>query len=268
MGCGKPQKEASEEDIVLARAHNRVLHQSEVADLIPPGLNREDSALRVNAHIERWVREALLMHEAERNIPKDLNIDQLVRDYRASLVLHNYEQQLILNTMDSTIAREQLQAHYEEHKNQYSLQEDIAQLYFLRIPLELEEKAELEELWKNIQNENTRAELAGLCREFQIDCFLEDERWVPKKDAVRLFPEGTLSEANLRSGQSFRQTDSLFQYHMHIKSTLATGEISPLPYIEGQIKQVILHRRQLNILEERAEELYELESRRGNVEIY
>jgi len=86
---------AKEGDKVLAQVYNKVLYQSNLVDVIPESSTPEDSALIVKAYLQRWVREQLLMYEAERNIPKDLNIDKLVRDYRASLVRFNFEEQII-----------------------------------------------------------------------------------------------------------------------------------------------------------------------------
>ncbi len=75
--------------------------------MFPPG---EDSSLIINAYVERWIRETLLLLEAERNIPSDLNIDKLVRDYRASLVRHSYEQFLVEQLLDSTVTKAELEA--------------------------------------------------------------------------------------------------------------------------------------------------------------
>ncbi len=73
------------DDQLLAQVYNKNLYASELADVVPEGTNPTDSSLLVTAFVQRWIRDQLLMYEAERNIPKDLNIDELVRDYRASL---------------------------------------------------------------------------------------------------------------------------------------------------------------------------------------
>lgn len=267
-GCQKTTQPRDASDELLARVYNRYLYQSEIQDLFPPGQNPEDSLLRANAQIERWVRDALLMHEAERNIPKDLNIDQLVRDYRASLVLHNYEQQLILSTLDSIITQEELEVYYRSNKDQYPLEQPLLLPSFLVIPLALEARSELEGLWNAIDENGNREELKGLCDEFGIDCLLDNSVWMTEQEVIRLFPEGALQPEQLIPGKSHRTTDSLYVYHLAIAETLSSGDVSPLPVIEDQIRMVIIHKRRLNILEERAEDLYDLESRRGNVEIY
>ena len=66
-----------------------------------------------------------LMYEAERNIPKDLNIDELVRDYRASLVRFNFEEQLIAEKLDSSVSEAETKAFYENNKDQFQLESTI-----------------------------------------------------------------------------------------------------------------------------------------------
>ena len=77
--------------------------------MIYDGVSPEDSTLIINAYVERWVREQLLMQKAEENIPKDLNLNKLVNDYRESLILNNYERLLIESLLedggDAAVAR-------------------------------------------------------------------------------------------------------------------------------------------------------------------
>ena len=101
--CQPVDQQQDINDRLLAQVYNKSLFQSELEGMFPPDSSPEDSALIVNSYIERWVRESLLMHEAERNIPKDLNIAVLVRDYRASLIRHNYDKLLVELQLDSTI---------------------------------------------------------------------------------------------------------------------------------------------------------------------
>ena len=257
-----------EGDKMLARVYNRYLYTSEIQDFFPPGQNQEDSILRANAQIERWVRDALLMHEAERNIPKDLNIDKLVRDYRASLILHNYEQQLIQSALDSVVTKNELQAYYDNNKDQYPLEENILLLEYLKIPNDLETRPELETLWNALDENGNREELKGLCEVYGLEYLLDTTSWINETQASNLLPESAENPATLMAGKPFSTSDSLFTYYVVVMKILPAGEISPLPFIEDQIRMVILHRRRLNILEDRAEDLYDLESRRGNLEIF
>ena len=88
--CSPVEEPPVEDDVVLAKVFNKTLYLSELEGMMPTAISREDSINFINAEVERWAREAVPMQEAEKNIPSDLNIDGLVRDYRASLVRHNY----------------------------------------------------------------------------------------------------------------------------------------------------------------------------------
>ena len=122
--CGGGDK-AKANDQPLAQVYNKTLYLSELDGVVPEGVSKEDSALILSAYAQRWVREQLLMYEAERNIPKDLNIDELVRDYRASLVRFNFEEQIIAEKLDSTVSEAETKAFNENNKDQFQLESTI-----------------------------------------------------------------------------------------------------------------------------------------------
>ncbi|MDF1867360.1 MAG: hypothetical protein P1U70_21170, partial [Saprospiraceae bacterium] len=122
------------DDRQLAQVYNKTLYLSEMAGMIPEGMTSEDSTLIIEAYVNRWIKDAVLMHEAERNYPKDLDIDKLVRDYRASLVRLNYEQTMVQQSLDSIITEEELNDFYENNKAQYQLETPIMKCQFIKIP--------------------------------------------------------------------------------------------------------------------------------------
>jgi hypothetical protein len=123
--CGDSDNPPKEGDQLLAKVYNKTLYRSELDGIVPEGSTPNDSILMVTAYAQRWVRDQLLMYEAERNIPKDLNIDQLVRDYRASLVRYNYEEQIISERLDSTVSETELREYYESNTDQFQLESTI-----------------------------------------------------------------------------------------------------------------------------------------------
>ena len=92
----------------------------------------KDSLAIIQAYIERWTRDTLLLNEAEQNIPSDLNIDKLVRDYRASLIRHNYEKRWWNNIWTLPSPRNNSWNFYEANKEQYQLETPIMRCYFIK----------------------------------------------------------------------------------------------------------------------------------------
>lgn len=262
-----PVEEERQGDPLLAKVHNKSLYLSELDGMIPEGTTSKDSALIINAYLERWTREALLLYEAERSIPKDLNIDKLVRDYRASLIRHNYEQILVEQWLDSTISKAELTAFYEKNKLQYQLETPIMRCYFIKVPLPVPEADELRRLWNSRDLADT-SKLVAYCNRYAEAHLLEDSTWYKVGDIAGEMPKGTLTADNVSAKKDFSQRDGNYQYYLKVFEVKNQKEIAPLAYIEGQARKVILHNRKIKLLEDIKEEMYDLEMRRNNIHIY
>lgn len=262
-----PADEGEGEDRLLAKVHNKSLYLSELDGMFPEGTTGRDSTLIINAYLERWIREALLLHEAERNIPKDLNIDKLVRDYRASLIRHNYEQILVEELLDSTITKQELTAFYEKNKEQYQLETPIMRCYFIKVPLPVPKADELRRLW-NSRDTADKRRLIDYCNSYAGAHLLEDSVWYKVEDIALEMPRGTLTADNVSAKKDFSQRDGNYQYYLKVFEVKNRKEIAPLAYIEGQARKVILRNRKVKLLEDIKEEMYELEARRNNIQIF
>lgn len=260
--CSKQQAEKTG-DIPLARVFNKTLYLSDMEGMFPPDA---DSALIINSYIERWIREALLLHEAERNIPSDLNIDKLVRDYRASLVRHSYEQFLVEQLLDSTVTQQELQAFYENNKEQYQLETPIMRCFFIKMPRPVYQIDELRRLW-NSERPEDYAGLVKYCSEFAESHLLEDSTWHKVEDIAAELPAGLLSADNPGGKREITLRDDQYEYFLRILELKNRQEIAPFSYIEEQARRFILRSRIDKLLEEKKNDMYDIEIRKGNVEI-
>ena len=143
VSCNTSEETATESDRLLAKVGNKTLYISEMAGMFPPGLSSQDSAQVLELFVSRWVREAAILNEAEQNIPPDLNINELVRDYRASLVRNNYEKILVEQRLDSIITQEELESFYQENQLLYELETPIVRCQFIKVPLPIPERNQL-----------------------------------------------------------------------------------------------------------------------------
>ena len=251
---------------MLAKVYNKSLYISDMKGLIPEGMTSEDSTLIIEAYVNRWVRDAVLMHEAERNLPGDLDIDRLVRDYRASLIRHNYEQTMVEQALDSTITDEVLNDFYEKNKAQYQLETPIMKCQFIKVAQDAPDLNKLQ-LWWNSREEGDLEMMRVWC-ENHATVFQLDTIWQEVKDIAAYMPPGTLTVDNVNSKREFTQRDDQFRYFFRLIDLVSKREIAPLSYIEGQASKVILHKRKLDILAGMKEKMYEEALRKNNVKIY
>jgi hypothetical protein len=250
-------------DKALARVYNKTLYLSELEGMFPEGM---DSSLVINAYVERWIRETLLLNEAERNIPSDLNIDRLVRDYRASLVRHSYEQFLVEQLLDSVVTREELESFYENNKEQYQLETPIMRCHFLKVPLPVYKSDDLRRWWNSDKPEDN-ARLIRYASEFAQLHHLEDSTWHKLEGIAAELPAGILSADNLGSKREITLRDDQFEYYLRILEIKNSRDIAPFSYVEHQARRLILSGRMDKLIEEKKNDMYELEFRKGNIEI-
>ncbi len=264
--CSSSEKKAKS-DRLIAKVYNKSLFQSELDALIVEGIAPEDSVQIVNAYIEKWAREAVMMNEAEKYVPKDLNIDELVRDYRASLIRHNYEKLLVETTLDSTINETELNEYYEENKEQFKLKEPIIRCRFVKVAKPAEDWREFEKWWKS-DSEEDYIKILDYCSRNAAIYMLNDSIWYNLDDVSQYLPKGQLTQANYKSKKDINTEDNEFEYLLKVFDHTPAGDYAPLSMVEEQATKVILHKRKISLLEEKKEEMYERETNSNNVKIY
>ena len=85
-------------DPVVAQVYQYKLYASEVRQGMPQGLSQEDSLTLVRDFIDSWVKEKLVLHEAEKNLsPREKNFEQEMTEYRNTLLINRYFDKLWRN---------------------------------------------------------------------------------------------------------------------------------------------------------------------------
>jgi hypothetical protein len=252
-------------DKLLVKVYNKSLYLSELEGIVPEGSTASDSALMVKAFMQRWVRDQLLMYEAERNIPKDLNIDKLVRDYRASLVRFNFEEQIIAENLDSTVSESEMKRFYENNTDQFQLESTILKCLLLKLPPNAP-RNELNTLWYSRKTSDA-AKLRSYAKQWAALALLDEKKWYKLEEVAALLPKGTLTSDNVSSRREGTLSDGDFRYYYRVLETVKGKETAPFEYVREQASKVILHKRKMELLERWKEDLYQKELRRQNIQI-
>lgn len=263
IGCQEKDAPAHPGDRLLASVYGSHLYYSDIEPIIQKETSKEDSIQYSNAIIEKWVRDAILMYEAEKNISKDLDIEKMVDDYRSSLILLNYKQKLVHEQLDTSVSEGELEEYYKEHQAQYKLEEPLIQCVFLKVSKENEKLDEIEDLW----DDKKYKEIVAINNaEFEI-ILMPEFTWYPWKDIKALFPKSMWTYSNIKEKKSMSKSSGKYKYFLNVKNYRDENKISPLSYIEDQIKKVILHKRQTELLDNLEEELYQKYSKSNQIKI-
>lgn len=267
VACQPSSNNKNPNNRALARVYNKTLYLADLEGMIPAETSSEDSAMIINAYVERWVRDAALMYEAERNVPKDLNIDKLVRDYRASLIKHSYEKILIEQLLDSTVTAAQLDEYYQSNKEQFPLETDIVRCRFVKLPRNAPDIPQFEKWWKSDKLEDFQM-MVSYSNDHAVTKILDDSLWVGISDVAAVWPGNAAELANVQPGKTLNRRDDNFLYYFQLNQLMRAKELAPIGYVDDQLKKVILHQRKMKFLDETRENIYQDALRRNQVNVF
>jgi hypothetical protein len=251
---------------VLAKVGERQLRMSDLEGMFPEGTTKTDSTTIISAFVSRWVKDNLVMEEAEKNIPPDVNIDKLVREYRTSLVLNTYQQNLMSSTLDTTLTEQELRTFYEANKDLYTLQTPILRCLFVKLPNSAPNIKEFEKWW-DANKKTDRSRMFSYASSYAAAFLLVDSSW-HKADRIALeLPKGTINPEELSTGE-FTRKDENYAYFLRILAVKNKQDNAPFEFVRDQASKFILHQRKQKLIDEKREELYQRELSRNNVKIY
>ena len=148
--CGGNNKPTNEEP--LAKVYDKFLYPSDLKGIIQPNMSKEDSILVVGTFIENWAKKNLMVKISEKNIPKDVDLDKIIAEYKASLVQHYYEKSLSQQLLDSLVSDTEIQKFYEATKDEHVLKDAIIRCFFITLPVNTVNKNDVKKWWKMTDN--------------------------------------------------------------------------------------------------------------------
>jgi hypothetical protein len=256
-----------EADPLLASVHHHELHLSKARKYITAGSSEDDSISQLRSYVELWVREAVLLYEAEQHFPADIDINDLVLDYRHSLIISDYEKNLVETQLDTVITNAELQEYYQKNRDQYKLERPIVRAHFVKLHNSSDSLLQFRKWWDSSDSTDFQALIAFSNNHADV-FMLEDSTWYKVEEIESLMPPGTWRSENMRAKTSLRFTDNRYEYYLRISESVLSTEIAPLSYIREQAVRYIMHKRKLDLLEKLKTDLYNREMRGEHIKIF
>lgn len=234
------------ENDAVARVNNSYLFKEEILSNMPDNFNREDSLLFRSNYINAWALEKLLLDKAKINIDdKEGEINKLVETYKKELLIDRYKQAVLQQELDTNITNEDIDIHYKRNKEIYKLNESLIQLQYIHYNKEINDEKELIKLFKSNSKEDVNELISN---ELEYNSFnFNDSIWVNLNEVIKKLP--VLKEVrNIKKNDFIKKEDSLGVYLVSVKDILKRKEIAPKSYVVPTIKQMILHKRKLELM--------------------
>lgn len=248
FSCDKINLSKVEENTtdIVAIVNTSKLFKKDVAAILPKKMSSKDSAVFVTNFINDWAINQILLEKAQNNISQNEleEIQDLVNDYRSSLLINNYKSKLILQRLDTAISDDEIESLYNASKENFKLNEELIKLKYLHFEDNIISKKEFIKLFKSDDIEDAE-ELAR--RQLSFKSFnLNDSIWMPVDNILLKLP--FQKDELLKKTKFTSKQDSLDLYLVAINDVLVRNDIAPLSYIRPKIKQIILHKRKIELM--------------------
>lgn len=259
----------SDKGAVLAKAYGNYLYESDLIDVIPSGTPARDSLLLTKNFIDNWIKNRLLIHQAERNLtPKQLDFNKELEDYRNSLIVFAYESELIKQNLDTVVEEAEIEQYYLENILNFSLKHNIVRAIYVGLPYQADEISMFRDLMTN-PDTLLLDSLDMYSRQYAINYHLNDETWLRFDQLLNLIPiEIYNQESFLKTNTYIEIEDDQVTYLLLIRDFMVSESLSPLQLVRNNIKNIILNKRKRVLINEMKNNLIEQATREHVYEIY
>jgi hypothetical protein len=243
---------------VLARVNKDYLYASELTGVVPTGTTPKDSILIVQNFINNWVQNKLILQKARNNLlKKDLRFEKQLEEYENSLIIYKYESKLISQSLDTVVTDKEIESYYTENSKNFQLKDNIVKVYYARFSNTLPELREIRTLFNSADPED-RNRLENYIEQFSDLYYRDDETWVLFNDILKYVPINTYNEeAFLQNNRKLEISEGGSVYFVCFTDFMMKDGESPLSFERENIRQIILNKRKLRIINKMRQDVYQ-----------
>ena len=255
FSCVKNKDEVKEKP--LARVHNKFLYESEIKGLFNPNVTKEDSIIIARNYINDWIKKQLMLQKAELNLDDaSKDIEKQIEDYRSSLLIFKYKQELIKQKLDTVITDNEIEEYYNEYSGNFILNHNIVKALYLKISKEAPEIEKVKWWYKSSDPENI-SRLEDYCYQYATKFDNFDEKWIPFNNLLVEVPINIEDQERFLKYNKYIETeDDLFYYLVKINEYSLKSTVQPLEYAHSKIKSILLNKRKFTFVEELENTVY------------
>lgn len=255
----------------IARAFDTYLYETDIQGIVPKGSKPADSLKIMNDYLTRWMQQQVIVHQALNNLdPKQIDFTRQIEDYKNSLIIYEYEKELVKEKLDTTIAETEINNYYEKNKKDFQLKNDIVKIIYVKVPKKVPGQEKLRG-WINSSDIKEREKLATFCYQSASNYFLNDNAWLMFDDVLKEVPIQTANQDIFLQNNNNRivqiaDTDNT--YYVGFKGFMIKNSISPLSFERDNIKKILLNKRKMDLVDEMKLNSFEQAQVHNDVELY
>lgn len=270
-GCDYFQK--SSKEVVVAECYGKYLYESDLQGIVPEGASIMDSIQRVSTFIDSWIKRQVLIHQAENNLDKaKLDLKKQMEEYRNSLIIYEYESQLINQKLDTVVSEDEIAEYYEQNKEDFQLRNTMVRVAYVILNEDEDKDNKQKATFQKLLSDPDTLLLQNidiLANYYAVKSYVDVDQWMRLDDLTNIIPIEIFNAESFLKKNKFVCFDmNEYTYIVRFVDYLLEESTSPLEMVSDNIKSVILARRKQEMLEKMKTSLYEKAKRDRAFEVY
>ena len=255
-GCSYLSRSTDEK--FVAKVDDKVFLLKDLQSQLPAGMTKADSIARVNDILVRWVKKELLLKMAEENLDesqRDLNKE--LEEYRNSLLIHRYQQQLLNQKLDTVLTEADIRHYYDIHPEKFTLDYNIVKAVYVEIPKNVAKSDQIKR-WMSENTTRSMNELESYSFQYATKYDHFNNEWVDFNTILARVPGVKDQPEQLLKSSKFHQFSDLNNYYfILINDYILAGEKAPYDFVRDRIESLILNSRKMEFLQDLEKNIYE-----------
>ncbi|MGC4021949.1 MAG: peptidyl-prolyl cis-trans isomerase [Cyclobacteriaceae bacterium] len=254
----------------VARVNNTLLYEDELKGIVPEKTTKDDSAARINAYVNSWVRKQLLMQEALKTISIDeADVERKVQDYKYSLIGYEFQNYYIRQHLNDSVSDTEIEAYYKQHLDNFILKQNIIRGTYIKVLKDAPRTKRIKDLMFS-KKEKEVMELKSYCLSFSAAYHIADSSWIEFDKLTVNSPLADIPNKIqfLKSYNYYETNDQEYLYFLKVDGYKISDNISPLEFVRQDIKNIIINKRKVELAKQLEDEVYENAAKRKDFEVF
>lgn len=266
VSCGRKK---TGDLVPVAKVGDKYLYLSDIQQIFPKNVSKEDSIELAKAYITTWVKNQLLVNKAELNLTSEQqDIQNQLDAYRSSLLIHKYEEQMITDKLDTIVSDDEIEKYYNQNISNFVLENNLVKALFIKISKTAPKIEDVKKWYKSDLSEDIR-KLDSYCYNYaqKYDYFHDN---LVSFDLIKNELPGNIENEDefVKNNKYIEQEDSTFYYLVYLKEHISRGSVSPFDFVKLKIKDIILNKRKMKFLNDLEAKIYNDAQDHDNFVIY
>ena len=260
---------SADKNAIVAKVGEKTLSWDELKLVIPDNASAVDSTALAEKYIEDWIREQVVINQAEMTLSEEKkNFDELIENYRRSLLTYTYEQEWVKQKLDTVVSNQEIEKYYNDNLQNFQLKDYIVKVKFCAVSLENKQTKQLKKLFYSDESSDL-VKWEKFCVENGASYYFDEDKWMLWDEFIKQIPLEVFDiESFLKRNKTteFEKDNNL--YLIAITDYQLSGSQSPLSFESEKIRTMIVNRRKLDLVARMREDLYNKALSEKTVETY